>query len=99
MSNDIENMVSRLRKIGYVVTAPEKDLSGVSNLPARLKALRQKNRYTLQFVADKFGTSRGYIWKLEQKKDDHNMSAAFLMGFADLYDLDPSDLYYGKAQS
>ena len=95
MSNDIANMARRLRNLGWSLTPPKPVLTGSENLPSRLKSLRLSHRYSLTDVADKIGTSKSYVWQIEQKKENHNFSADLLFKFCALYGMTAEELYLG----
>ena len=54
----------------------------------KLKRAQLDNNLTLEQLGDELGTSKNYVWQLENKEDAYP-SAKLLLDIADLFELKP----------
>ncbi|MBQ6687153.1 MAG: helix-turn-helix transcriptional regulator [Bacilli bacterium] len=58
----------------------------------KLKAIREKNNYTYQDMADKLDICKAYYWQLEN--GNRNLYYDLAKRIAKIFDLKPDDLFF-----
>lgn len=63
-----------------------------SEFGKRVRALRKSHNLTLNAVAEKIGTSKAYLWQIENR-DSPNPSASVVLGLAKVFSVSPYFLF------
>lgn len=58
----------------------------------KLKQLRQKNKYSYQYVADILNISKTYYWQIENNK--RRLTYELAIRISDVFNLKPDDVFY-----
>ncbi len=58
----------------------------------KLKQLRQKNKYSYQYVADILNISKTYYWQIENNK--RRLTYELAIRISDIFNLKPDDIFY-----
>lgn len=58
----------------------------------KLKQLRQKNKYSYQYVADILNISKTYYWQIENNK--RRLTYELAIRISDIFNLKPDDVFY-----